>query len=155
MLFQAGRRRKEHLRAGNTSEKVGEETFTFSLDGLSNHDFAALGFIFPWYFIVLRAVQISRAPLKSDLIFCVHNKVKHLLPGKFMQGLLVISLAFVYYYSVQYALGTTKFLVIIYNWSAYGNTALRKKNTLCIKSRVANSIYWDRYHRPAIVEGCL
>ena len=43
---------------------------TFSLDELSNHDFAALRFIFD----SMRAVQISRALRKSDLILCVHNK---------------------------------------------------------------------------------
>ena len=35
--------------------KLEEETFTFSLDGLSNHDFAALRFIFH----SMGAVQIS------------------------------------------------------------------------------------------------
>ena len=52
------------------ARKLEGETFTFSLDELSNHDFAALRFIFH----SIRAVQISRALRKSDLILCVHNK---------------------------------------------------------------------------------
>ena len=39
-------------------------------DGLSNHDFAALRFIFR----SMRAVQILRALHKSDIIICVRNK---------------------------------------------------------------------------------
>ena len=66
------RQRKEHLRGENSGEKVGGETFTFSLDGLSNHDFAALRVIFHG----MRAVQISRVVRKSDLILCVHNKLR-------------------------------------------------------------------------------
>ena len=64
------RQRKEHLGGENSSETVGGGNFAFSLNGLSNHDFTALGFICR----SMRAVQISRALRKSDLILCVHNK---------------------------------------------------------------------------------
>ena len=50
------------------ARKLEGDTFTFSLDGLSNHDFAALRFIFH----SVRAVQISRALRKSDSNLCVH-----------------------------------------------------------------------------------
>ena len=52
------------------ARKSEEETFTFSLYGLSNNDFAAPRVIFH----NMRAVQISRGLRKSDLILCVHNK---------------------------------------------------------------------------------
>jgi len=66
MIFQADRKEV------NSSEELEGKTFTFSLGGLSNHVFAALRI----FIHNMRAIQISRALRKSDLIRCLHSKVK-------------------------------------------------------------------------------
>ena len=69
MIFQADSE-KNIWEEKIAARKLEGETFTFSLDGLSNHEFAVHRFIFH----SIRAVQISRALRKLDLILCVHNK---------------------------------------------------------------------------------
>ena len=70
MIYQAASE-KNIWEEKTAARKLEGETFTFSLDGLSNHDFAALRFTFH----SMRAVQISRGPRKSDLILCVQRNV--------------------------------------------------------------------------------
>ena len=53
------------------TRKLEGETFTFSLDGLPNHDFAALRFFF---FIIGEQFKSRVRYAVSELILCVHNK---------------------------------------------------------------------------------